>query len=55
MPVLRQDQLNLAQAEAVDMVQPHSAADNLGKKSVPGIRDGFGYHYVSLAYPPTER
>ena len=34
---LRQDQLDVPQAEAEDVIQPDRVADDVRRKSVPGI------------------
>jgi hypothetical protein len=54
-PTFRQDQLNITQAEAEDVVQPDGVADDLARKPVPRIRGGFERHPVSLADLPTKR
>ena len=51
----RQDQLDIAQAEAEDVIQPDRMADNVGGKPVSRIRGGFGCHSVSLAHLPHRR
>ena len=48
----RQDQLDITQAEAEDVIQPDRVADDLGRKPVSWIRGGFRCHSVSLAYLP---
>ena len=42
------------QAQAEDLTQPHGVADDLGRKPVPGIGDGFECHAVSLARPSSQ-
>ena len=52
---LGQDQLDVTQAQAEDVIQPHGVADDLGRKPVPGIGRGFECHAVSLARPSSQR
>ena len=52
---LGQDQLDVTQAQAEDVIQPHGVADDLGRKPVPGIGGGFECHAVSLARPSSQR
>jgi hypothetical protein len=46
---LGQDQLDIAQAEAEDVIQPHGVADNLGWEAVTMIGIGFWRHPGSFA------
>jgi len=50
-----QDQLDITQAETEDVVQPDRVADDLGRKPVPGIREGLDRHAVSVAHLPLRR
>ena len=52
---LGQDQLDVTQAQAEDVIQPHGVADDLGRKPVPGIGRGFECHAVSLSRPSSQR
>ena len=45
----RRDQLDVAQAEAEDVIQPDRVADNLRRKPMPGIRGPLSIHAGSLA------
>jgi hypothetical protein len=48
----RQDQLDITEAEAENVVQPDRVADDLSWKPMSRIGGGFGYHGLSLAYLP---
>ena len=50
-----QDKLDVAQAEAEDVIQPDGMADDLGRKPMPRIRGGLECHDVSLAHLPLKR
>ena len=52
---LGQDQLDVTQAQAEDVIQPHGVADDLGRKTMPRIEDGFGSYAVSLVRPSSQR
>jgi hypothetical protein len=45
---LRQDQLNITQAEAEYVIQPNSVADDLGGKPMAVVRVGWQVHAASL-------
>jgi hypothetical protein len=51
---LRQDQLDVAQAEAEDVIQPDRVADDLRRKPMPGIRRVLRIHAGSLARLPSK-
>ncbi len=51
-PALGQDQLDVPQAEAEDIIKPYSMADDLGREAVAGVGDGLGHHQPSLVQPP---
>ena len=51
---LRQDQLDVAQAEAEDVIQPDRVADDLRGKPMPGIRGVLRIHVGSLARLPSK-
>src|SRR4051794_6307940 len=48
---LGQEQFHVAQAQAEDMVQPDSMADDLGREAVSGIGGGLGRHPASMPQP----
>jgi len=48
---LGQDQLDLAQAQAEHVIQPHRVADDLGREAVAGVGRGLGHHPTILAQP----
>ena len=48
----RQDQLDVAQAEAEDVIQPDRLADDLRRKPMTVIRGAFSIHAGSLARLP---
>ena len=48
---LGQERLNIPQAEAEYMIQPHSIAANLGGKAMAVVRVGWRLHAASLAVP----
>jgi hypothetical protein len=48
---LRQDQLDIAQAQAEDVVEPYGMADHLGREPMAGVGGGVGRHATSLAEP----
>jgi hypothetical protein len=48
---LGQDQLDIAQAEAEDVVQPHGMVDDLGWEPIARIGGGLGRHPASFAHP----
>jgi hypothetical protein len=50
-----QDQLDIAQAEAEHVVQPHGMADDLGWEAMAMIRTGLGCRPVSFAGLPSGR
>jgi hypothetical protein len=50
-PALGQDQLNVPQTEAEDMIKPYGVADDLGRKAVARIAGEVGLHTSSLAQP----
>ena len=50
-----QDKLDVAQAEAEDVIQPDGMADDLGRNPMPRIRGWLGCHDVSLAHLPFKR
>jgi hypothetical protein len=52
---LGQDQLNVTQAEAEDVIQPDGVADDFGRKPVSAIGGGLANHAVSLACLLPER
>src|SRR5579872_6095061 len=52
---LGQDQLDVAQTEAEDVIQPHGVADDFSGKAVATVRGGFRCHPMSLARLPSER
>src|SRR6185437_7258259 len=52
---LSQDQLNIAEAEAEHMIQPHGVTDDLGREAMAMIRTGLGRDPVSFAGPPSRR
>jgi len=49
---LRHDQLDVPQAEAEDVIQPDRVADDVRRKSVPGIGGALRFHLGSLARLP---
>ena len=46
---LGQDQFDIPQAQAENVVQPDRVADDLGRETVPVIGDGLRCHLTSLA------
>ena len=52
---LGQDQLDVTQALAEDVIPPHGLVDDLGRKPVPRIGRGFECHAVSLSRPSSQR
>ncbi len=46
---LGQDQLDIAQAQAEDVIKPYRMADDLGRKAVSGVSGELGRHQPSLA------
>ena len=48
-PTLSEEQLNIAQAEAEHVIQPHGVADDLGRKPMAIVRVGWRLHAASLA------
>jgi hypothetical protein len=50
----RQDQLDVAQADAEDVIQPDRVADDLRGKPMTGIRGAFRIHAGSPARLPSE-
>jgi hypothetical protein len=49
------DQFDVAQAEAEDVIQSDSVADDLCWKPAPGIRRGLTFHAGSFANLPPKR
>jgi hypothetical protein len=49
---LGQDQLNVTQTEAENMIQPDRVANDLGRKPMPRIGDRLLRHPVTLAQLP---
>lgn len=52
---LGQEQLDVTQAEAEHVIQPHSMADELGRKAMAVVRVGWRLHAASLAHPRSDR
>ena len=52
---LGQKQLNIPQAKAEHVIQPHSVADNLGRKTMAIVWVGWRLHVASLVRPPRGR
>ena len=50
-----EDQFDVPQAEAEDVIQPDGVADDLGRKPMPGIRGGFLCHAVMQQALPDYR
>jgi hypothetical protein len=48
---LGQDELDVPQAEAEQVVELDGVADDLGREAVAGVGDGSGHHLTSLAGP----
>ena len=48
---LGEDQFDVPEAQAEQMVQPDCVADDLGWEAVSGVGDGLGRHLTSLAHP----
>ncbi len=48
---LGQDQLDVAQVQAEDVVQLNSVADELGREAVAGVGSGLGRHPASMTEP----
>ena len=48
-----QDQLDVTQAQAEDVIQPHGMADDLNRKPVPVIGDEFGMLSASPGQRPS--
>ncbi len=48
---LGQDQLDIAQAEAEDVVQSHGIVDDLGREPIARIGAELGRHPASFAHP----
>jgi hypothetical protein len=48
-PALGLHRLDVAQAEAEDVIQPHDMADDLGPKAMAMIRTGLRRHPVGFA------
>ena len=51
---LRQDQLDVAQAQAEDVVQPDRVADDLRREPMPGVRGALRIHAGSLVHLPSK-
>jgi hypothetical protein len=52
---LGQDELEIAQAEAEEVIQPHSMTDDLGREAVAVIQGWLRGHAISLTRPSTAR
>ena len=52
---LGQEQLDVTQAEAEHVIQPHSMADELGREAMAVARIGWRLHAASLAHPRSDR
>src|SRR3954447_16588484 len=48
---LGQEELYLTQAQAEDVIEPYSVADDLGWEAVSGVGGGLGHHLAILAQP----
>lgn len=48
---LGQDELNVAQAQAEDVIEPYGVADDLRREAVAGLGCGFGRRAASLVHP----
>ncbi len=46
-----QDQLDIPQAQAEHVIEPHGMADELGREAVPGVGGRVWHHLTSLAQP----
>jgi hypothetical protein len=51
---LGQDQLDVTQTEAEDVIQPHRLADDLGRQPMPRVGGGLWRHSVNLARLPLQ-
>jgi hypothetical protein len=47
---LRQDQLDVAQAQAANLIQPDRVPDDLHRKPIPGVRGAVRIHASSLVH-----
>jgi hypothetical protein len=45
---LGEDQLDVSEAQAEEVIQPDSVADDLGREAVPRVGGGLGRHLVIL-------
>ena len=52
---LGQEQLDVTQAEAEHVIQPHSMADDLGREAMAVVRVGWRLHATTLALPRSDR
>lgn len=50
-----QNQFDVTRAQAEDVIQPYGVADDLGRKSVPGLGGKFACHAGSLGRPSSLR
>jgi hypothetical protein len=46
-----EDQLNIPEAQAEDVVEPDGVADDLGWEAVARVGGGLGHHLAILAQP----